>query len=118
MAEQNDTTTLRPRVSRPRDVDVARAAGVSPATVSMSLRDDPRVRARTRDKVRRVARKIGLHGAGQRQAGHQPIYMGAVRNGRNAARNASTCIMDRQHDGDNRRKGKKKREKKVRENMM
>ncbi len=39
--------------------DVARAAGVSPMTVSRALRDDQRVNQDTRDRVRRAARDLG-----------------------------------------------------------
>lgn len=39
-------------------VDVAREAGVSTATVSRSLRDDPRVRPDTRERVRRAAEAL------------------------------------------------------------
>lgn len=39
-------------------VDVAREAGVSTATVSRSLREDPRVRPDTRERVREAAEKL------------------------------------------------------------
>ncbi len=38
---------------------VARAAGVSGATVSRALRDDPRIRAGVREKVRKAAQELG-----------------------------------------------------------
>ena len=40
-------------------VDVARAAGVSTATVSRALRGLPNVTEATRDRVRRVAEELG-----------------------------------------------------------
>ena len=39
--------------------DVARAAGVGASTVSLALRNDPRLRPAMRDHVRKVAREIG-----------------------------------------------------------
>lgn len=39
--------------------DVGRAAGVHTSTVSLALRDDPRIRSETRAHVRRVAVKLG-----------------------------------------------------------
>ncbi len=39
--------------------DVARAAGVHPATVSRALRDDPRITAPVRRKVRAAAARLG-----------------------------------------------------------
>lgn len=39
--------------------DVARAAGVHQTTVSLALRNDPRLPARTRDRVRAAARRLG-----------------------------------------------------------
>lgn len=39
--------------------DVARAAGVSPATASLALRNDPRLRVTTREKVQRFAVDLG-----------------------------------------------------------
>lgn len=39
--------------------DVARAAGVGASTVSLALRNDPRLRPATRDHVRKVASEIG-----------------------------------------------------------
>ena len=40
--------------------DVAREAGVSPATVSLVLRNKPGVGAQTRERVLRVAKEMGL----------------------------------------------------------
>lgn len=40
--------------------DVAKAAGVSPATVSLVFRDKPGVGRETRDRVREVARELGF----------------------------------------------------------
>ena len=40
--------------------DVAKAAGVSPATVSLVFRDRPGVGAETRDRVRKVAEELGF----------------------------------------------------------
>src|SRR5437016_2944553 len=39
--------------------DVARRAGVHPATVSRALRDDPRISVAQRAKVKRAAQKLG-----------------------------------------------------------
>ena len=39
--------------------DVARAAGVGASTVSLALRNDPRLRPAMRDHVRKVASEIG-----------------------------------------------------------
>jgi LacI family transcriptional regulator len=39
--------------------DVARAAGVGASTVSLALRNDPRLRASTRERVQKVAQEIG-----------------------------------------------------------
>ncbi len=41
--------------------DVARAAGVSPATASLALRNDPRLRPETCEKVQSAAVEIGYH---------------------------------------------------------
>ncbi len=38
---------------------VATAAGVGKATVSLALRDDPRLRAATRKRIQRIAKKLG-----------------------------------------------------------
>ncbi len=53
-----------PPVSPPQRVraslaDVARLAGVSLMTVSYALRNNPKISAATRDRVRRAARKVG-----------------------------------------------------------
>lgn len=45
--------------SRPTIIDVARAAGVSPATVSNALNDRPNVDPATRKKVHAAVRKLG-----------------------------------------------------------
>src|ERR1700677_1976425 len=42
--------------------DVAREAGVSAATASLALRNDPRLRKTTCSEVQRVAEKLGYHG--------------------------------------------------------
>ncbi|MCX7869398.1 MAG: LacI family DNA-binding transcriptional regulator, partial [Terrimicrobiaceae bacterium] len=39
--------------------EIARAAGVGKATVSLALRDDPRLRPETRARIQRVARELG-----------------------------------------------------------
>lgn len=41
--------------------DIAREAGVSPATASLALRSDPRLRKETCEKVKRVAEKLNYH---------------------------------------------------------
>ena len=46
----------RPRVTL---VDVARAAGVSPSTVSLVLRNSPTIPARTRQRVQRAGERLG-----------------------------------------------------------
>lgn len=40
-------------------LDVARASGVSPATVSRALRDDPRIRPEVKQRVKTAARRLG-----------------------------------------------------------
>jgi DNA-binding LacI/PurR family transcriptional regulator len=47
---------------RVRLADVARAAGVSPATVSMALRDHPEIALATREKVKRITASLGYSG--------------------------------------------------------
>ena len=44
---------------RPTLADIAYAAGVSKATVSLALRQDPRIPAKTRDRIRAVAQGLG-----------------------------------------------------------
>jgi LacI family transcriptional regulator len=44
---------------RPSLKDIAREAGVGKATVSLALRNDPRLRAETRARIQRVAEKLG-----------------------------------------------------------
>jgi DNA-binding LacI/PurR family transcriptional regulator len=39
--------------------DIARAAGVGKATVSLALRNDPRLRPETRDRIQRIAAELG-----------------------------------------------------------
>ena len=46
-------------VRRPKIVDVAKAAGVSPTTVSHALNHRGQVDPRTREKVIEVARRMG-----------------------------------------------------------
>ena len=41
--------------------DLAREAGVSAATASLALRNDPRLRKDTCDKVQQVAKRLGYH---------------------------------------------------------
>ncbi|MBA5776024.1 LacI family DNA-binding transcriptional regulator [Stappia sp. F7233] len=52
---------MKSPVDRPRSSlsDVARKAGVSTATVSLALRDSPRIPAKTREKVRSAAIAVG-----------------------------------------------------------
>jgi LacI family transcriptional regulator len=57
--------------------DLARAAGVSVASVSMALRNDPRIKAETRAKIHAVAEKLGY-----RPDPHLADLMGYLRNGR------------------------------------
>jgi len=61
--------------------DVARRAGVHAATVSRALRDDPRITAGQRRKIRRVAAELGYRTnplvaalMSARRAGRQPAY--------------------------------------------
>ncbi len=49
--------------------DVARAAGVSPATVSLVFRDKPGVGEKTREHVRQVAREMGFEYSGSGTVG-------------------------------------------------
>ncbi len=48
-----------PETKRPSQSDVARAAGVSPMTVSLSLRNHASIPERTRDRIRQVAEELG-----------------------------------------------------------
>jgi DNA-binding LacI/PurR family transcriptional regulator len=48
-----------PENKRPSQSDVARAAGVSPMTVSLSLRNHPSIPEHTRDRIRKVAEDLG-----------------------------------------------------------
>lgn len=41
--------------------DVARAAGVSPSTVSRVISDHPRISQATKERVRRVMKELGYH---------------------------------------------------------
>jgi LacI family transcriptional regulator len=61
--------------------DVARRAGVHPATVSRALRDDPRISVGQRDHIRRVAKEMGYRTnplvaalMTVRRAGQRPRY--------------------------------------------
>ena len=45
--------------SGPNMNDIARAAGVGKATVSLALRNDPRLRPETRERIQAVARELG-----------------------------------------------------------
>ncbi len=56
---------MNPSFRRPTVADVARAAGVSTATVSRVLEDSPKVAARTRDRVQDAMRAIGYYGNSQ-----------------------------------------------------
>lgn len=55
MAEDRGTPMSRPSLTLK---DVARLAGVSAATVSLTLADDPRISARTKDAVRKAAEQL------------------------------------------------------------
>lgn len=46
-------------IKPPTQADIARAAGVHRTTVSMSLRDHPRIPKETRDHVQRIAKELG-----------------------------------------------------------
>lgn len=48
-----------PAPKRPSQSDVARAAGVSPMTVSLSLRNHASIPERTRERIRRIADEMG-----------------------------------------------------------
>lgn len=61
-------------------VDIARAAGTSPATVSLALRNDPRVAKATHAKVHKVANELGY-----RPDPHLSQLMGYLRGGRSQA---------------------------------
>lgn len=45
--------------SRPTHRDIARKAGVSNGTVSLALRDDPRISEETRERIKRIAMEMG-----------------------------------------------------------
>lgn len=49
------------RGSRPTQVDVARLAGMSRQTVSLVVRDDPRVAEKSRRSVREAMRALGYY---------------------------------------------------------
>lgn len=53
------TQWVMPKLKRPTIVTVAQAAGVTDGTVSRALRGDPRVQAKTREKVMEAAQKLG-----------------------------------------------------------
>ena len=71
---------------RPKTMsDVARLAGVHPATVSRALRDDPRITPAQRAKIRRVAQKIGYRPnplvaalMSARRTGRPPVLQGTI----------------------------------------
>jgi DNA-binding LacI/PurR family transcriptional regulator len=60
------TLSAKPPILKPskrvRLADVARAAGVSPATASMALRDHPEIAVQTREKVKRITASLGYVG--------------------------------------------------------
>ena len=65
--------------------DVARRAGVHPATVSRALRDDPRITLAQRKKVQRAAAELGYRTnpliaalMSARRAGHGPTYQATL----------------------------------------
>jgi len=70
------------RRSRVTLVEVAHAAGVSPSTVSLVLRDSPTIPARTKERVQRAAGRLGYvynRGAASLRATHSGI-VGVVAN--------------------------------------
>ena len=50
--------------------DVARAAGVSPSTVSRALNDSPLIREETKARIRRIAAELGYERNELPWAGH------------------------------------------------
>lgn len=59
-ARRTTRTRNRARTSAPTRNDVARAAGVSPATASLALNNHPRVAAETKRRVAEAARQLGF----------------------------------------------------------
>ena len=56
---QRSWAAIQFKVQKPRMQDVATEAGVGKATVSLALRDDPRIRPETRRKIKEVAERLG-----------------------------------------------------------
>ena len=76
---ESERPARRPRVTL---VDVARAAGVSPSTVSLVLRESPSIPAGTRQRVQRAGDRLGYvynRGAASLRATHSGI-VGVVAN--------------------------------------
>jgi hypothetical protein len=65
--------------------DIARLAGVGKATVSLALRDDPRLRPETRERIQKIANEIGYRAnatvsalMAQLRASHTPRYQATL----------------------------------------
>jgi len=68
--------------------DIAQAAGVSKSTVSLALRNSPRLSATTRERVQRVAREMDY-----RPGPHLRAFMVGVRRNRRSADRASIALV-------------------------
>jgi DNA-binding LacI/PurR family transcriptional regulator len=80
------------RGAKPTQRDIARLAGVSHVTVSLALRNDPRITAATRDRVQTVAKR-----AGYQPDPHVAELMGRLRTGRRGAGAVVVAFLDFVH---------------------
>jgi LacI family transcriptional regulator len=75
-----DAKGKRSGEAAPRAIDVARAAGVSEATVSRTFNEPGKVRPEVRERVLAVAERVGWlpHGAGSALARRRSLMVGAI----------------------------------------
>jgi len=72
-------------MSTPNMAEIARKAGVGKATVSLALRNDPRLRRETRERIQRIAEKMGYranavvsHLMAQLRSSRDPKYQATI----------------------------------------